>query len=632
MDLALMISMILALGIGAQWLAWFLKQPSILFLLLAGILGGPVLGIIQPDVLLGDWLFPFISLGVAVILFEGAMTLEFHEIRKHGRTVTRLVTVGVLVTIAVVAVSAYALFEMDWRVALLLGTLVCVTGPTVIVPILRSVRPNANISNILRWEGILIDPIGALMVVLVYSYIVSGGGEHESVMVFLKTLGVGLVIGAIAAVVLVILVKRYLIPEYLKNVFTLAWVLLVFSISNTLEHESGLVTVTVMGIVLANWPKFPKDEILHFKESLSVILISMLFIVLAARIDLGSFVSMGYKGLIILAIIMFVARPVGVYLSAAGSKLTRQEKLMISWIAPRGIVAAAVSSLFVIKLTGHELQGTELLVPLVFTIIIGTVLIQSLGAKPIAKHLGVSEPQPNGVLISGGNDVALAIGQSLTENDFRVLIANTNFAEIKKARMQGMATYFGNPVSEHADRHLQLIGIGSLFAMSVRPEANILAALKYRHEFGTKNVYRLKVKDASPMSTKEKTHENWQTPWLFGEQVTFAMLNSLLAKGAEIKATNLTEDFTYEQYCQEKIDNEQQFVPLFAITASGELKTFSSAGTPKLATGWKIVALIYDGKGESQESKKKSSEKSEKPLKKLEETEQSVKKEKQEKA
>ncbi len=593
MDLALTFSLILALGIAAQWLGWFLKQPSILFLLLAGLFVGPVFGVINPDQLLGDWLFPVISLGVAVILFEGAMTLEFHEIRSHGRTVFRLITLGVVVTIAVVATAAYWIFSMDWRIALLLGTLVCVTGPTVIVPILRSVRPNANISNILRWEGILIDPIGTLMVVLVYAYIVAETAG-QPFLVFIQTLFLGLVVGAIAAVVLVFLIKRHLIPGYLKNVFTLAWVLLVFSVSNAIEHESGLVTVTVMGVVLANWPKFPKNEILHFKESLSVILISILFIILAARIELSSFVHMGFKGLIILFVIMFVARPAGVWLSAWGSHLSREEKLMISWIAPRGIVAAAVSSLFVIRLQEHQLAGTELLVPLVFTIIIGTVLIQSLGAKPIGNVLGVCEPQPNGVLISGGNDVALAIGRSLMDNGFSVVLANTNFSEIKKARMSGLETYYGNPVSEHADQHLALIGIGSLFAMSVRSEANILAALKYQHEFGCKNVYRLKVKDSKPMSSKEKTHKGWQTAWLFGEKVTFTQLNGLLAKGGEIRTTLMTTDFTYEDYLSEKQSKQQTIIPLYAIAPNDELKVFSSTAAPKVGDNWRIAALVLD--------------------------------------
>lgn len=610
MDLALTISLILAIGIGAQWLGWFLKQPSILFLLLAGILIGPIFGIVNPDDILGDWLFPFISLGVAVILFEGAMTLEFHEIRSHGTIVTRLVTIGVVITIGVVALAAYWLFDMDGRVALLLGTLVCVTGPTVIVPMLRSVRPNETISNILRWEGILIDPIGALMAVLVYAYI--GSGVQASWLVFFKTLGLGLMIGGGAALILVFLVKRYLIPEYLKNVFTLASVLLAFSVSNAIKHESGLVTVTMMGIVLANWPKFPKEEILHFKESLSVMLISVLFIVLAARIELSGFVAMGYKGLIVLLVVMFIARPLGVWISSVGSRISRSEQLMISWIAPRGIVAAAVSSLFVIKIEHHDLLGTNLLVPLVFTIIIGTVLIQSLGAKPIANKLEVSEPQPNGVMIAGGNKMAFEIGKSLIDDGFTVLVANSNFAEIKKARMAGMTTYYGNPVSEHADRHLSLIGIGSLFAMSVRPEANILTALKYRYEFGSKNIYRLKVKDPKTMSSKDKTHESWQTPWLFSEKTTFAQLNSLLAKGAVIKTTLITEDYSLADYQEEKRKKEQQFVFLYAITPDKELSVFSSIKTPKVEAGWKVAALIFDKEAKQPSTNKRA----EKPAKK----------------
>ncbi len=593
MDLALTFSFILALGIASQWLAWFLKQPSILFLLLAGILCGPVFGVIDPDALLGEWLFPIISLGVAVILFEGAMTLEFHEIKNHGFVVTRLVTYGVLVNIAVAALAAYALFDMDWHIALLFGSLVCVTGPTVIVPMLRSVRPNSTISNILRWEGILVDPIGTLMVVLVYAYIVMDT-QHDPFFVFAKTLGVGLGIGTVVALLLVFLVKRYLVPEYLKNVFTLAVVLLAFSLSNSIEHESGLVTVTVMGIVLANWPQFPKEELLNFKESLSVILISVLFIILAARIELSGFVNMGYKGIIVLLIMMFIARPLSVWLSARGSVLKKEEKQMLAWISPRGIVAAAVSSLFVIRLEKLALPGTELLVPLVFTLIIGTVLIQSLGAKPIAKKLEVSEPKPNGVMIVGGNQLGIEIGLSLKENGFSVLFVNSNFNEVKKARMVGLPTYYGNAVSEHADRHLQLIGLGSLFAMSARSEANMLTALRYRYEFGTKNIYLLKNKENIEMNSKEKTRGAWQMPWLFSEKMTFGIINGLLSKGACIKTTNITSDFSFDDYIAEKQANEQQFIPMYAISPTGELKIFSSDDTPKCTDGWRVTSLVLE--------------------------------------
>lgn len=390
MDTALLLSGVLALGMGAQWLAWYLKQPSILFLLLIGILIGPVLGYFQPDEVLGNLLFPFISLGVAIILFEGSLTLEFHEIKQHGRMVQNLVSIGVVITIAVISLTAYLLFDMDPKVALLFGALVCVTGPTVIAPLLRSVSPKKNISNILKWEGIIIDPIGAIAVVLVYEYIISGG-HSNSLLLFGQIVLLAGVLGMAGAAMLAFLIKRYWIPEYLRNVFTLAYVLLLFSLSNHIEHESGLLTVTVLGVALANWKGFPRDHILEFNESLTVLLISMLFIVLAARMDLASLAAVGMSGVILLLVSMFVARPLAVWASAVGTNLKTNEKLMISWVGPRGIVAAAISSLFAIRLQDQDLQGVELLVPLVFVIIIGTVLIQGLGAKMVGTLLKVRD-------------------------------------------------------------------------------------------------------------------------------------------------------------------------------------------------------------------------------------------------
>ena len=258
MDTALLLSGVVGIGIAAQWLAWYLKQPSILFLLLIGIIVGPVLGVFDPDLVLGELMFPFISLGVAIILFEGSLTLEFDEIKQHGTVVQMLVSVGVLITIAIVALSTYLLFDVDPLIALLFGALVCVTGPTVIMPLLRSVRPNKTISNILKWEGIIIDPIGAIAVVLVYEYIISGG-EASSILLFAKIVVLATALGMAGAWLLAFLMRRHMVPEFLRNVFTLAFVLVLFSVSNHLEHESGLLTVTVLGVALANWPKFPRE-------------------------------------------------------------------------------------------------------------------------------------------------------------------------------------------------------------------------------------------------------------------------------------------------------------------------------------------------------------------------------------
>lgn len=589
MDTALLLSGVVSLGIAAQWLAWYLKQPSILFLLLIGIVVGPILGYFNPDAVLGDLLFPFISLGVAVILFEGSLTLEFDEIKQHGKVVQMLVSVGVLITIAIVALSSYLLFDIDPLIALLFGALVCVTGPTVIVPLLRSVRPNKTIANILKWEGIIIDPIGAIAVVLVYEYIVSGG-KSNGLLIFGEIVLVASVIGMFGAWLLALFMKRHMIPEYLTNVFTLAFVLLLFSVSNHIQHESGLLTVTVMGVALANWKGFARDHILEFNESLTVLLISVLFIVLAARVELASLMSVGLAGLVLLTIVMFVARPLAVWVSSIGSSLHTKEKLMISWIGPRGIVAAAISSLFAIRLEGSGLQGVDLLVPLVFMVIIGTVLIQGLGSKMVGNLLKVREPASNGILIVGSNPVALLVAESLKEQGFDVIVAHNNYTNIARARMQGLRTYFGNPVSEHADRNLDLIGIGNLFAMSMDKELNTLSEMHYRHEFGEQKIFRLKFSDEKVKSERNDKQAVFKSQWLFGKDVTYTKMASMLSKKARIKITNITDSYSFTQY---KADNHQ-YIPLFSVDKDGGLHIITDTFDGMIAKGRKLVALVIE--------------------------------------
>ena len=589
MATALLLSGVLALGMGAQWLAWYLKQPSILFLLLIGILIGPVLGYFQPDEVLGNLLFPFISLGVAIILFEGSLTLEFHEIKQHGRMVQNLVSIGVVITIAVISLTAYLLFDMDPKVALLFGALVCVTGPTVIAPLLRSVSPKKNISNILKWEGIIIDPIGAIAVVLVYEYIISGG-HSNSLLLFGQIVLLAGVLGMAGAAMLAFLIKRYWIPEYLRNVFTLAYVLLLFSLSNHIEHESGLLTVTVLGVALANWKGFPRDHILEFNESLTVLLISMLFIVLAARMDLASLAAVGMSGVILLLVAMFVARPLAVWASAVGTNLKTNEKLMISWVGPRGIVAAAISSLFAIRLQDQDLQGVELLVPLVFVIIIGTVLIQGLGAKMVGTLLKVREPANNGVLIVGANPVARMIANVIKGQGYEVVVADASYTNIAKARMEGLRTYYGNPVSDHAERHMDLIGIGHLFAMSTDRELNTLSEVYFRHEFGERNVYRLLQADEKARPERQRNQQSMASKWLFGADVTYGQLASMVSKKARVKVTNLTETYGYQQFLQ---DNKSA-VPLFAIDKNGTMKVVNSLFMLSAQSGFKVVALVAE--------------------------------------
>ena len=591
-NVLLSIASIGVLGIACQWFAWWVRIPSILFLLTAGILAGPVLNLLNPDVLFGNLLFPFISLSVAVILFEGSLTLKFEDIRGHGKTVSNLVTIGALITWVIIGYSTYRLLNLPIELAFLFGAIVVVTGPTVIIPMLRTVRPNSKVANVLRWEGIVIDPLGALLAVLVFDFIISGQQNNALGTIFLtfgKIIFSGFIIGFVFGWLLGELLRKQYIPQYLRNIFTLISVFAVFVLSEMIESESGLLAVTIMGITMANMKDMDIDNILDFKESLSVLLISALFIVLAARIELHELIHAGWPAIVLLGIIILIARPVSVFVSSIGSDLSFNEKLMIAWIGPRGIVAAAISALFALRLEDAGYSEAVLLVPLTFVIIIGTVVIQSTTAQHIAEFLKVREPSPTGLLIIGAGNVARAIGKELQFHGFKTLITDSTWENIRLARMDGLETYFGNPVSEHADRNLNLSGLGKLLAMSGRLNLDTLACLRFKSEFGANNVYELKTtrekhtEDKHIVSTKHRGYE------LFSEDADYGNLAYRLRNQAEIKSTQLSDEFTFEQYLKKY---EGGIVPMFAIDDKQRLHVFVANGEMQPEPGWTIIAMI----------------------------------------
>ena len=597
-NLMLAIAAIGILGSLAQWLAWWIKLPSILLLLLLGIvLGKPVTGLIDPDLLFGDLLFPMVSLAVSVILFEGALTLNFREIRGLESVVRRMVTLGMLVTWLTIALATYWLLDLPWLLSLLFGSLVVVTGPTVIVPMLRILKLNKRIANVLRWEGIVIDPLGALLAVLVFNFIISSqqgaAGLFEVALNFGWILLVGGVLGGVAGAFLGLILRRHWLPEYLHNVFTLTLVFAVFAVSDLLAHESGLLTVTVMGMWLANSKNTPIKDILNFKESLTVLLISGLFIILAARLDLQQFLQIGWLSLVLLLIIQFVARPLKILVSTWGSDLSLKEKVVLSWIAPRGIVAAAVSALFALKLEQEGYSEANLLVSLTFMVIIGTVVFQSATAGFLAKKLGVANPESKGVLMVGSNPVAVAIAEALNKHGFDCLLSDSHWRYIKEARMKDIKTYYGNVVSEHADQHLDLIGIGKMMAVSMNKDLNVLAATRYKSEFGVANIFMLNQEEKNRDDHKHSVSKEGKARHLFAKEVTYAKLASLLSQGAQIKSTQFTEEFGYEQYLSQA---GKVIIPMFGISPDGnELRVFTrKESIEKISADWKVIGLIHD--------------------------------------
>lgn len=584
-------------ALGCQWLAWRLKLPAILFLLLSGIMAGPILGWLDPQEMFGPLLMPLVSLAVALILFEGSLTLHLSQWREIGTVVRRMVTLGALSTWVVISAATHWLLGFDWLLAILFGTLTLVTGPTVIVPMLRVVRPKAAVANILRWEGIVIDPIGALLAVVVYSFIIAsaaGDGLSQSLLTFAGVILCGSAFGVAGGWLLGQVIRHQWLPEYLHNLASLAAVLGIFIASNQVMHESGLLAVTLMGMWLANMKGVDVRQILHFKENLSVLLISGLFILLAARLDLNALLGLGPAVLALLLVIQLIARPLNVALSTWGSQLNWRERALLAWIAPRGIVAAAVSAIFAIRLDEAGHAGALLLVPLTFAVIIGTVVLQSATARPLARLLKVAEPAPSGFLIVGANAPARALGTALQQLGSRVLLADSSWENIRAARMEVLPTYFGHPASQHADAHLDLVGLGHLLGLSPAGELNTLACTRFRHDFGHQRLFVLASGLERQRSDKHRASDEHRGR-LFGSQaLTYVQLANLFNQGAELYTTHLTEAFGWADY--QALHGDRATL-LFARDASGWVYVVGPDTALKPGPGWTLVALVQPQAG-----------------------------------
>ncbi len=588
------IATLAALCALCQWLAWRLKQPSIVFLLMAGLLIGPVLGVLDPNALFGDLLFPFVSIAVAIILFEGGLTLNYSDIKGHGNIVTRLITVGVLITWIILACTVHWVFSVDWPIALVFGSITVVSGPTVIKPLLRAVRPSEKIGHLLHWEGILIDPVGVFLALLVFEYVLldqPGLAATKIALILGKLILTGTVLGVAAGYSAAFVLRRYLVPDFLVNVLTLMYVIVIFAISESIQHESGLLAVTIMGIWLANAQGLHIHKILHFKEDLTVILISTLFIVLAARLDMNNLPYFGAGVIVLIGVAQFVIRPLNIWICTFGSDLSSREKLFLAWIAPRGIVAAAVSSLFALRLQEVNMAQTEYLVPLTFCLIIGTVVIQSFTAKPLADKLGISNPAPNGVLIHGVNTMSLALANSLRQHAIKLQFSDTSWSKVRKARQSGFEAYHGNPTSGHAEENLDLQGIGKLLALSSSRDMNALAGIHFTGEFGSNAVFTLEsASDDDVFERFDPANRHRANP-LFDSKLSYSMLKRMLREG-EVRHVVLPEPAKKEETPNAVADLiAQEEIKMFAINKDRKLFIYGSGEpfTPK--AGWTIIVL-----------------------------------------
>lgn len=587
-ELLVQLSTVAVFGIGAQWLAWRLKLPSILLLLLIGFLLGPVLGFINPDALLGESLFPLVSLAVGIILFEGGLTLKIKDLPVSGRVIFRLISVGALVTWIIAALGAHYVLNFEWPIAVLIGAILIVTGPTVVGPLLRQIRPKGRTGAILRWEGILIDPVGAVLAVLVFEVIRLG--EVGSVPGFillgvLRSLFVGLFFGLLGAGILITLLRRHLIPDFLQNGVTLLFVLGSFAISDLLAPEGGLLTVTVMGVAMANQPWVSIRHILEFKENLQVLLVGVLFILLAGRVDIENLTQVGWGIIVFVVILVLLARPLGVIISTWRTPLSRAERIFLMWMAPRGIVAASVASVFAFELTEIGLEGAEKLAPIIFLVIVGTVIFYGLTAGPVARRLELAEQDPQGALIVGGHPFARDLAEQLRRFGFRAVIVDTNHRNIVESRLAGLEAVHGNALSEKVLSEMDLGGVGRLLALTGNDEVNALTVLSFLEVFGRSEVYQL----SSAMINSHSAPTHLRGRPLFDTEVTYDFLTGQMEKGATVKATSLTSEFSYSDYLAQ---NRNRIVPLCLISENRRLIFFTLDANQSPKAGQTVVSLF----------------------------------------
>jgi NhaP-type Na+/H+ or K+/H+ antiporter len=575
----------------AQWVAWRVRLPSILLLLIAGIVAGPVTGVIEPDKQFGKLLLPLVSLSVAVILYEGGLNLKLRELRQIGRVLFLLITVGAAITWAIGSVAAHYLLGLPWQVAILLGAILVVTGPTVIGPILRHLRLGGRLGALLKWEGIVIDPLGATLAVLMFSIVQASGiqaGLGRAAIDLGLTLLVGIVFGALAAVVVLLALARFWVPDFLHNPFSLMVMFAAFTAANLVQDESGLLVVTCMGLVLANQKWVSIRHVVEFKETLTVLLISCLFIVLAARLQVADLRGLGWESGAFVAVMMLVARPVSVLTSAAGSSLSWKERLFLAWMAPRGIVAAAVTSVFALSLAeaGHP-QAVQM-VPITFLLVFVTVLVYGVSAAPLARWLGLIQINPQGVLLVGAEDWIRALAEALKSENCGVFLIDTDWDNISACRMAGLPCYYGSALAERTREEVELSGLGRMLALTENNAVNSLACLRYAEDFGRQEVYQLPFATA-PDGRHAAVAPEHRGRLLFGKEMTADRIAPWIARPPGIKKTRLSKEFDFQAF---QAQHGKAALVLFVLKPDGTLHIGTAAANLEPKAGDLVMWIL----------------------------------------
>ena len=581
------IALVGAIGVGSQWIAWRLRMPAIVLMLVAGILIGPVLGIFDPARDIGPLMGPMISIAVAIILFEGGLSLNFHTLQDAVGGVRRLVYIGAPLGWLMSALSLHYVAGLSWSSAAVFGGIMIVTGPTVIAPLLRTARLSRRPATLLQWEAILNDPIGALAAVLAFEVVIAlntATTASEAMLELFIGAAVATAAGVAAGIGLSRAFKRGWVPEYMKVPVLFALLLGVFAASDAVLHESGLLAVTIMGIVIAN-SKLPSyEEMRRFKEHATVLLVSGVFILLAAGLDVEALGNLDWRAAAFVAVVVLVARPVTVFISLVGSGIPFREKLLVALTGPRGVVLVAVAGLFGERLLSLGFEDAALIAPLAFALVAVTVVVNGFTLAPFARLLGLTGADTPGVVIIGGSDWTTQLAEVLKKAKIPVLMTDPNFIRLRKARAAGIDTFSGDILSEAAEQRVELVSYATLIAATDNDAYNTLVTTDLAPEFGRENVFQV-MREKSESSRHQFPRTLGGRP--LGLEATHAELRDLIAQGWRFRSTRLSEEFTLEDWRAESPEARL----LAQITTSGEIKFMRKNEEFKGGDGIHVIAL-----------------------------------------
>lgn len=579
-----------ALGVGSQWLAWKLRLPAIVLMLLAGLLIGPVLGVFDPARDIGDLMTPMISIAVAIILFEGGLTLNFHSLAGAAEGVRRLVVLGAPLGWLTSALALHFVAGLGWESAAVFGGILIVTGPTVIAPLLRTARLQKRPSALLQWEAIVNDPVGALAAVLAFEVVVvvhADASAAFAIWELLRGIAFAAVIGVAGGWGLARAFERGGVPEYMKVPVLFAALLAGFALADALLHESGLLTVTIMGIWIANAGLPSYEEIRRFKEHATILLVSGVFILLAAGMNLDTLSVLDWRAAVFVVVLILIARPLAVLTALAFTKVPMRERLLVAFTGPRGVVLVAVAGLFGERLVTLGVEDAGRVAPLAFVIVSATVVLHGFTLAPLARLLGLTATGRGGVVLVGGSSFSTALGEALEKLEIPVLVTDTNIIRLRSARNAGLKTFYGDILSESAEYGLDLIGYDRVLALSENDAYNTLVATDLATEYGRTHVFQLR---REAQETRRHTLRTTLGGRRLAGGLTFGALNRCMHQGWRIRTTRLSEEFGYRAFREAFPDS----VLIGELPERGDLRLFEPReddSDPKLTTGAQVIHL-----------------------------------------